>query len=435
MKFNVDYNLIDEKGEEINKGKAEAIIDKENFLFQLKPEFNEGLSLSFRDIFEIKNKDYKIYLSLSGGGKLVLSNLGYQHDPFLKNLCSSRNELIIKDLLIKEALKKSNVRAEFLYQNQKGVCEIRLYETALVVLPEEGEVVRIPYGRIEKIEAKDYQITILTEENKKIIFSQLGEDFEPFSKALSDLVNKLSLTVQESLKELFPDSDPLTLMKVAHLMKEGKAVKNKDIEAISSQLWQELEKRLEVIGIKEEYDFLSSLSQKDRVCIGFKKGLMGSLSGDYIWFLIPIYSTNSTVLGNAVAMEASSEGEGGRATYFFRIVKRRDYSKFGEDELHQAVDEFLQQINKAMLEINFRREPIYLSEEELNKPQHARYKFSIAKIPALQTLREHFIGRVVHSSPEQWQNDVKALLKFNVLESDDDKRWEKVGATETRSLQ
>jgi len=423
MKFNLDYNLIDGKGIKISKGKAKVVIDKENFSFELKPRFHESLLFSFHDVLEIEEKDYQIYLTLFGGGKVIFSNLGYEYNSFLRTLYNCRNELIIKDLLIKEGLKKSNIQAEFLYENQKGSCEIRLYETALVVLPEQGEVIRIPYGKIEKTEAKDYKIAILIEDNKKIIFSQLGENFQLFSNILSDLVNKLFLAVQQSLKELFPDIEPLTLMKVAHLMKDGKAVKKQDIEAISPLLWQKLEKRLEVIGIKEQYDFLLSLGSEDRVYIGFKKGLMGSLSGDYIWFLIPIYSVDSSAMGNAVAMEASSEGESGRATYFFRVVKRNEYSNFKEDEFERTASELIKQINEAMLKINFRREPIYLPEEELDKPRYARYKFSIAKIPELQILREHFIGRVVHSSSEQWQNDVKTLLKFNVSETDDRKRF------------
>lgn len=425
MEFNINYNLTDKDGKEIGKGEGKIKIDEENFLLQ--PKLQESLALSFRDILEIIPENYKIQLILAGQDKLILTDLGYEYESFLKNLFKFRNEVLIKDLLMEEGLKKSNIQAEFSHREQKGICEIRLYETALVVLPEKGEIIRIPYGEIKKIEDKDYQITILIEEGETIIFSQLGENFELAVKTLSELVNKLSLEVQQSLKELLPQVEPLTLMKIARLMKEGRAAQRKDIEAVSPQLWQELEKKLEIVGAKEEYDFLAALSQKDKICLGFKKGLMGGLTGDYLWFLIPIYNNDTAIPGNVLAMEAASEGETGRATYFFRIVGRKDYPKFKNlDELHKLVDDFIKQMNKAMIEINFRREPIYLSEEKLNDPQYAKYKFSIAKLPSLQILRSHFIGRVIHTSPEQWQEDVRNLLKFNISETDDNKKWQKI---------
>jgi len=148
-----------------------------------------------------------------------------------------------------------------------------------------------------------------------------------------------------------------------------------------------------------------------------KARLLGDLTGEYIWFLIPIYSTNSKEPGNAVAMETiSGEGEGGgKATYFFRIVSRKDYPNFKNiEELHLEVDNFIRRINRCMLAINFRREPIYLPDERLKEPQYQKYQFAIAKIPELQTLRKLFIGRVIHSSPEQWKQDVMDLLRFNV---------------------
>ncbi len=209
-------------------------------------------------------------------------------------------------------------------------------------------------------------------------------------------------------------------------MKEGKAARRSDIESISPELWVELEKKLDVAGIKEEYDFLKSLAQKEKMCIGLKRGFLGDLTGEYIWFLIPIYSTNPDEPGNAVAMEAISGEGGGKATYFFRIVSRKDYPNFKNiEELHQKVDGFINRVNRCMLAINFRREPIYLADEKLEEPGYQRYKFAISKIPELQELRQLFIGRVIHSSTEQWKQDVMDLLKFNVETSEDAVKWSK----------
>ncbi|MCK4226519.1 hypothetical protein KAX29_06480, partial [candidate division WOR-3 bacterium] len=77
------------------------------------------------------------------------------------------------------------------------------------------------------------------------------------------------------------------------------------------------------------------------------------------------------------------------------------------------------------LAINFRRAPIYLPEEQLSEARYQKYIFAINRIPSLQTLRNHFIGRVIHYNPSQWKEDVMDLLKFNVVARDDKLRWKK----------
>jgi hypothetical protein len=78
-----------------------------------------------------------------------------------------------------------------------------------------------------------------------------------------------------------------------------------------------------------------------------------------------------------------------------------------------------------MIEINFRREPIYLTENQLESTQYTQYRFAIAKISSLRILREQFVGRVIHASREQWKNDVNCLLAFNTKSIDDNEKWNK----------
>lgn len=430
MECSASYSLSDEASQTAASKDASVILKEESV--SVAPKFGEPLFFSLRDILEISESDYKIYLTLTSKEKLTVFDLGYKYEDFLRVLSRLRNEIILKDMLMRETLKKSGAEAEFVYfddsDNEKlrGKCEPRLYETAFVVIPEKGELVRIPYSDISEIHEEDFTIVINTDFGGKFIFSKMGGQFDLFTKTLSDLMSELSLKVQSSLKELLPKADPSVIRKAARFMKEGKAAGRSDLESISPELWIELEKKLEAAGIKEEYDFLKSLAQKEKMCIGLKRGLLGDLTGEYIWFLIPIYSTNQKEPGNAVAMESISGEGGGKATYFFRIVSRKDYPDFKNiEELHREVDSFIKRINRCMLAINFRREPIYLPDERLEEPQYQKYKFAIDKIPALHELRQLFIGRVIHSSPEQWKKDVMDLLRFNVSARDDDAKWSK----------
>lgn len=428
MECSLGYSLSDEGGNEKGKGESQARLEEERLSILAKA--GESMLISFRDILDIAHGDYRINLTLSSKDKLTLFDLGYRYEDFLRNLFKLRNELLLKDMLMQEKIRKSGVEAEFVYfdgngkELNKGKCEPRLYETAIVIMPEDGELIRIPYSDILDMRSEDYTIAITRESGEKFVLSQMGKEIGPFMKALSDAINEMSLKTQSTLKEFLPEIDASTIKQASRFLKEGRAARRADIESVSKGFWEKLEKRLEAVGIKDEYDFLKSMSQQENICIGLKRGLLGGLTGEYIWFLMPIYSIKSGESGNAIAMEAASDEGGGKATYFFRIMSRKNYSDQNNlEDLHKEVERIIKIISRCMIDINFRREPIYLPDEKLNEPEYQRYLFSIQKLPALKTLRQLFIGRVIHSSTEQWQKDVTGLLKFNVSTADDSERW------------
>jgi hypothetical protein len=426
----MNHLLVDDKGAEIEAGESVGRLEKEKVT--ILPKSGAALAVPYRDILDIEEKDYRINLFLSSKEKLVLFYLGYHHDDFMRMLMKLRNEVLLKDLLMHETLKKKDVEAEFSYfdedgkEKNSGDCMVRLYETGLVVIPYRSEIFRIPYSDILEVKEDDYALTITTDFGERLILSKMGWQLDPFKAMLTTINSELQSKVLVLLQELFPDENPLRLRKIAQFMKEGKAASRSDIESVNPDLWLQLEKRLESAGIKEQYDYLKSLSQQKKACIGLKRGLLGDLTGEYMWFFIPIYSTNPKEPGNAIAMEAASEESGGKATYFFRIVSRGDYPNFKNiEDLHVAVDNFIKRMSRCMLDINFRREPIYLPDEKLEEPQYIRYRFAVQKLSSLRVLRSHFIGRVIHAAPEQWKNDVTALLKFNVTAQDDSVKWKR----------
>jgi len=418
---------------QISETPAKIILDKENF--SIFPEDGGTYLFSYREIIDLVPEDYKLKLFFDKEKELVVSQLGYQYEDFVKIFIKLRNELLLKDLLFQEALKKSGFEADFLYsdksgaEKQKGKAEFKFYQTALVILPERGELVRIHFSDILELKTDDFQAIITDEAGQRFVISKLGEKFNFFKEILNGCLNEISLNIQNFIKEIWPEIDFATLNKISKLMKEGKAVKRKDIEIISSEFWQRLEKKIMRTEMKKEYEFLQTIGEKDEIYIGFKKGLMGKLTGDYLWFFIPIYDEKSK-LGNAIAFEATGEKETGRATYFFRIVSRKEYAKI--KDINAQIDDLIIKISRALGAINFRREPIYLPEEKLDEPEYVRYRFSMAKIPEIKLMRELFIGRVVHRDDEQWQKDVRNLLEFNIGSKDDKEKWSKVTEDEQK---
>jgi hypothetical protein len=456
----VNYKLSDDNSNVKCEGEAKAVLD-EKYL-TLIVAFGEPMLFSYADIVDISDYDYKVDLFFTSKEKLNLWGLGYHYEDFLFQLFKLRNELLLKYLLMEESLLQAGFEAQFTrfdsngQMSQTGSCEVRFYDTALVVLPQKGEPIRLPYCYISQANKADYKLAVTSEFGEKMEFSRLGEKFNPLAKALSDAFNKMMLRTQENIKELIPDADPSTVHKLAALMKDGRAARRKDIEQLSPDFWRCLTKRIEKAGISTEYEFLDSLAAKDQVCVGLKRGLMGDLTGSYTWLLFPLRNAGSSRLSNAIALEAfntqnnSQENEErlmetdypepeerseqspkdqtpatAGATYFFRTMGRKEYAQAKVEDLTRELEKFTKNMNRCMIDINFRREPVILSEDQLESTKYVQYRFAIAKMPSLKILRSLFIGRVIHSSPEQWKNDVTSLLAFNAKSLNDTEKWKK----------
>jgi len=431
----VSYLVKSDQEQEISKGKAQAHIEKEKL--SLHTDTGEALIFPLRDLVEIHDKDYHLFLGFTFNEQLDLFNLGFKFDDFGRVLTKNHQEVILQDMLVKEKVRLKGVEANFTRFNIKGEqsnpgkCEIRIFETSLVILPVRSQVIRIPLGRIDDIHPENYSLTVTTDTGEKVLLSHMGNRLDAVKKALSNALQQLSLKTQSFLRELLPETDTLTIQRLSSLLKEGKIASRKEIEAISSSVWHEMERKISRSSLAEEYGFLKSLGIKEKVAVGFKRGLMVGAKQDYFWFLIPLGSGERGEPGNAVAFEAGTillpgsteenpeesllEQEG-KATYFFRLMEQEEYAAL-KDNSHweHLVDELIIYLNRCLQEVNFRREPIYLAEDKLNDPRYSRYKYAIYRLPELRRLRGLFIGRVIHKSPEQWKKDVKALLEVNHL--------------------
>ena len=382
-----------------------------------------------RDVMSFSGGDYQVNLETVSGETLVLSHLGQRYDPFIRVLGSNRHEVLIRDMLIYESRVSLSATAHVDWNPVTGVpaagaSRFRPYDTALIILPPGGDPLRIPYGDIASLTREGFALKLETDWGETYELSRMGPSLEPFHKALSQAMAEFFRQAQESLKNLAPGVPARLIREAAALLKEGKAAERRDIEAVSPELWESLERRLDSFGVESEYRFLLSMSMADRLSIGYKRGLMGELTGDYMWFLMPVWEHEDGKAGNALAMEAVSDEGASRATYFFRIVPRGEYrALLGQPGAGARIDQAIAGVNQAMRAINFRREPIYLAAERLNEPRYSHYRYAVAKIPSLRDLRARFIGRVMHRSAQQWERDVMDLLRLNVSSGDDDREW------------
>ncbi len=440
-----------------------------------------ALTVSLRDIISFTVADYRIFLTVLPSLFLQLYDLGFEYENFLKHFSDLRNDVLIKDLLMKEKIVKPDVEGEFEFSDkdgsikEKGECRVRSYETGLVLIPALSQIKRFPFGLIDSFESKDYKLGVRLENQDRLTLSMLGDQMDPLTRELSKSFNTLMSKTQDLIGEISPGENADSVREVSFLLKDGKAARKSDIEKKSKKLWSCIEEKVKSENVWEYYNFLKTNSDPENTSVGIKKGLFGSSTGYYIWFLFPVCNGNLKNSANAVAMEAmtlinpedAAEGAGGtagntdpgeggvegggsgddgnsqtgletggRATYVFRIIDRgrftAEYKSGGgkqSGQLNDAIDseygDFIKKINSCMLAINFRREPIYFTDEQLKDNKNISYRYAVAMIPELAWLRDNFIGRIIHKDISEWQDDFKELIAFNMNSADNSVKFKK----------
>jgi hypothetical protein len=426
MEVKLRFSLADLLGKVVSTGDATASLGIDTLL--LAPSSGGPLNLSLRDFASIEEGEYRISIQLRPSGSLLLFNVGFKYEDLARSLFRTVNELELKDRLMDERLLKQGVAADGTYitstRRSLGRCEVRLYETAIMVMPERTGLLRLKFRDVLGTDVEDFRLHVKLENDETLELEKLGRELDPLRKMLTDSVSDLSAKAQAMVKDAHPSSDLVSVLGASQLLKDGRTAKRQDLERVCPGLWTALEKKLSGYGVGEEYAFLKNLSNPELIRIGIKRPLHAEETQDYVFFLAPIFSINEKG-GNALAFEASSGEDEGRATYFFRIWSRKDYPLTDAKAMELQADQFAQELAEGLDAINFRREPIYLTEEALSTPERSRYRYAIMRIPQLRLLRERFIGKVMHSSPEQWKEDVAALLAFNVAQKGDDATWKK----------
>jgi hypothetical protein len=417
--------LTGPQGAQVSAADARVRLDSDRFSAGLPG--STPVDAAYRDALTATAADYALSIALSSGETLTITKLGYLYEDFVRTFLARRNEQILADMLGGESLVDGGARGHYTMwqggvQAATGPCEVRVYETGLVVLPDTAEVTRLPLSEVANVWVADYALNVLARDGSQFQFSRLGTRLDPLANSLTQSAEALSLKVQGLLAEAAPGVDSLTLRRAADLMREGRAAKRCDLEAISPALWAGLEARLASAGAEQTYAYLRGIGDASRIAVGLKRGLMGDRTGEYIWFLVPVFSADAKQPGNAVVMEAYALGDEPKAyaTYVFRMLPRAQYAAgVSEADLAETADSAIETVNRCMIETNFRREPIYLPDEALLQPRYLRYWFAVRRLPGLRWLREHLVGRAIHSSAEEWQAGVEALLAFNVSAADD----------------
>jgi hypothetical protein len=299
-----------------------------------------------------------------------------------------------------------------------GEAEIRLYKSNLAVLPESAPAFQLRLGDVKQIAHQDGSYEVLLDCGTEALkFTALGKRTSEFADKLKRAVSDMQAASAQALHLAFPFLDSDQVQHIATLLPEGSSAAISALTEIDRRVPEALVKNTVDKDLQPYYQELLSRAGSGSVYAGLKlvrpEDKHGSNddepddeseAGDadqkgpdaLYWFFFPI--TTKGGQPNVIAWEASSRG--GRATYFFRLDDR------------SPLDEQVRQLNRGLSILNFRRRPIYLSDDELTmNPIFRRYAIAARRIPEVRQLRTAFLGRAIHSSVEAWQEQVKGIVE------------------------
>ena len=444
--FNGKFQQLTSSGGVTQEGACRVRFDSQTFT--LTPDSGAPLVCDLGDLDAVIAADYELRLPLYTGSDVLLRQFGKAYETLCHDLLEAFRQRTLQCLLLEDLKELARFDGNFELSvaapgvaavPRPGAAEFRLFKSNLAVLPVTSQGFQWRLADVESVtfDPDRYEITLRAGQDV-LKAGKLAKRTEEFTASVTDAIGALATQSAQALHAAFPFLAPDQLQAAAALLREGHSASVARLTAISPKFAAGLAANAVDHDLKPYYDDLLARTAKDTLFAGFKlirpessgesESVTGSETEDaaadassggapdadaggpetLYWFYFPIAGKNGPA--NLVAWEASSRG--GRATYFFRLVDPVREAELADPARSAAtLEAALRRLDRVLGMLNFRRRPIYLSDDELERDaKFHRYAIAARRIPELREVRAAFVGRAVHSSLEAWRGQVKAIL-------------------------
>jgi hypothetical protein len=457
--FSGKFQYISHHGSADRSGPCQVTFEADTFT--LTPVSGPPIVFDLGDIDRFMPGEYDLTLTLYTDDKIVLGQFGKAFQSLTHDLLEAYRQRLVQCLLLEdlEEVARFDGFAQSRSESVSERCfsspaELRLYKTNLAVLPTAATGLQWRLAEIEAVAFDEASYTLtLRSGDDSLVLSKLAKRTREFRERLEEGIAQIHEKAAQALHGLFPFLTPDQFQRVAALLKEGRAASLEGLQAIHPKLQQALVQNVVDAKLKPYFDALLAATPAGAMYTGFKfiraeeedrqeseamaaepaagEGEIeqpdheareasveqpvedaGAEKEPILhWFFFPLARpAGDSKLSNIVAWEATSRS--GRATYFFRLVPPEQANLLDDPARAGTIlESAIRQLNRALVLLNFRREPIYLSDEKLEmQPRYRRYAIACRKIPELRRLRASFLGRAIHTSPLSWRRQVGSFL-------------------------
>lgn len=437
------FEYLGETGNVMQAGGCRLTV--EEAAFRVVPEKGQPLAMDLGDIDVFSPGDCELCLKLYTGKSIRLNYFARAFPDMCAGFLEAYRKRLLQCLLLEDREEIGRFEGHVQFDSTSGPfsspAQFRIYKSNLAVLPEKASGLNLRLSDINGVEFDEASYRLkLGSDTEHLVITKLARRTGEFIELLRSAMIEVSDNSTRILQEVFPFLPPDRFQALAALMKEGHSTPLSKIAAIDPQIQPALMRNVINDQLKPYIDLLVKLKADCDLYTGFKMvrpeaeirtadngpgEAPGSDTDDASpaapaesasppegkdereqvlhWFFFPIPAgPGPGSRAGVVAWEAASHS--GRATYFFRVDP-------GEGGAEDGIGAGIQRLNRALVMINFRREPVYLPEESLlSQSRYRHYAIACRRLPALRDLRASYIGRAVHSTTEAWQKQVDAVL-------------------------
>jgi hypothetical protein len=439
--FTGKFQYLTASGSVAQEGPCRVQFDRQSCT--LVPESGAPILCDLGDFDAVVPADYEIRLSLYTGNVILLRQFGKVYETLSHDLVEAFRHRTLECLLLEDLEEVTRFNGNFELSAggeapRAGASELRLFQSNLAVLPAASQGFQWRLADVDSVtfDAANYEV-VLRSGQDVLKVTRLAKRTEEFVTGVKDAISALAARSAQALHSTFPFLDPDQLQATAGLLREGHAASVAQLVAINPKLPAALTLNAVDRELRPYYDDLVARTAKDALYAGFKlirsedsesqgesqDAAENAAAADddpaassdantapqtLYWFYFPIAAKQGTA--NLVAWEASSRG--GRATYFFRLLEPARAAELGDPKRSAAtVEAALHRLDRVLGMLNFRRRPIYLSDDDLERdPKFRRYAIAARRLRELREVRTAFVGRAIHSSLQAWQEQVKTIL-------------------------
>ena len=442
------FQYLGAGGAAAQQGTCQLQFDEEKFT--LAPESGAPLVFDLGDIDALNAADYEIRLALYTGNTVLLQQFGKSYQDLSRELLENYRQRTLQCLLLEDMQEVDRFTGAFTLETTgtasiSGPAELRLFKSNLAVLPTGSQAFQWRLADVSgfRFDAQNYEV-ILDRDGERLRINRLAKRTELFQNKLREALDALRAEGGQALYGILPFLNADELQVALGLLPEGHSAAMGKLAAVHPRIPEALAVNAVDKTLRPYYDELLQRSSKDLVFAGYKlirpednetresavAGVAEAAPADgdddsspvgmpdadssapqvLYWFFFPIALKGGSA-PNAVAWEASSRS--GRATYFFSLTEPGAESQLAKaGTAAVAVERGVARITRVLGLVNFRRRPIYLSDNDLTgKPEFHRYAIAARKIADLRAVRAAFLGRAIHSSLEAWREQVDAILE------------------------
>ncbi len=379
------FQYLDDTGAVLSQGPCQFRFESESAV--VTPQSETAIAFDLGDVDRAVPGEWDFQLVLYTGKQIVLKQFGPAFGKLSEEMLAAWRDRTVQCLLLEDLEEVKRYTGTVAAPGISSLAEIRLYRSNLAVLPLNGMPVQWRLADLDNVSFDDSSYSIVLEAgSERMTIGKLAKKTDEFRGNLDGVMDALRTHEAETLHARFPFLNPDQLQRLLRAMPEGRSASLGVLQEIHPKLPDALIAAAVDEPLRPYFEVLRARSAGE-LYTGFKfvREQEEETTEDppqaaekpalFFWFFFPLKD-------GRMAWEATTGS--GRATYFF-------------------VGESVERLTRGLALVNFRREPVYLPDESLEREgRFRRYAIGCRKLPDLRALRKAYQGRAIHTTVEAW---------------------------------